>query len=152
MQAPTRPSNISRFAFWTASLMAQVSRTPVLDNFFNEISKDAIQPSVQAKAYRSQFEGRKFEWTDIRYCEGKVKPIISERKLTVQLTFTELIEKSAIDASSIVRRVAAEFVIRELGSMGDESIRLAKLFASDKSPAVSERGKFALRKLEEAES
>lgn len=141
------------------SLMAQVGRTPVLDNYLNEIAECAIQPSVRARAYRNQFEGRmiwlegrKFEWTDIRYCEGKVKPIIGERKIIKEANFKELLKKSASDTSSIVRRVAAEFFIRELDDIGDESIQLANQFASDESSAVSERGNFALRKLREAQN
>ena len=139
-----------------ASLMAQVGRTPVLDDYLNEIAESAVQPSVRAKAFRSQFEkrmvwleGRKFVWTDIRCCEGRVKPIIGERDISVGIAFSELLEKSSADASSIVRRVAAEMLIRELENIGQKSIRLANFFASDKSSAVAERGRFALKKLEE---
>ncbi|MES2676674.1 MAG: hypothetical protein V4660_20725 [Pseudomonadota bacterium] len=139
-----------------AFLMAQVGRTPILDDFLDEIAKNAIQPSVRARAYRSQFEermvwleGRKFEWVDIRYCKGRFKPIIGERKISNKFELKELLERAAIDNSSVVRRVAAEFLIREIQTLGDERIQLANLFASDKSPAVAERGKFALKKLEE---
>ncbi|QIR06385.1 hypothetical protein HBA18_08340 [Salinivibrio costicola] len=141
-----------------ASLMAQVGRTPVLDDYLNEIAESAVQPSVRAKAFRSQFEkrmvwleGRKFEWTDIRYCEGRVKPIIGERDISVCVDFNELLEKSSTDTSSIVKRVAAEMLIRELENMGEKGVQLANLFASDKSSAVAERGRFALKKLEESQ-
>lgn len=139
-----------------AFLLAQIGRSPVLDDYLHEIASQAIQPSVRAKAYRSQFEerivwleGRKWEWTDIRYCEGRVSPIVGERKIRVAIDFRGLLHSSATDSSSIVRRVAAEFLIRELDSLGDESSKYANLFASDKSSPVAERGKFALRKLKE---
>jgi len=47
--------------------------------------------------------------------------------------------------------VAAEMLIRELAGLGDVARSLAEQFASDKSHPVSERGEFALRKLDEAE-
>ena len=136
------------------SIFAQVGRTSVLDDHLSEIAKNAIQPSVRAKAYRSQFEGKmvwlegkKWEWTDIRYCEGRLKPILSERKLTVTSPFLETLRMASIDRSPIVRRVAAEMLIRELENLGDESFRLANLLASDASPSVAERGNFALKKI-----
>jgi len=141
-----------------ASLFSQVGRTPVLDKYLSEIAENAIQPSVRAKAYRSQFEerivwieGRKWEWTDIRYCKGRLKPIVSDRKLTITTSFSELLKKSSCDRSSIVRRVAAEFLVREFNALGEESLQLAKHFASDKSPSVAERGRFALKKFEESQ-
>ena len=142
-----------------SSLMDQVGRTPILDNYLGEIADKAIQPSVRARAYRSQFEkrmtwleGRKFQWTDKRYGKGKIMPIIGEREIEVEATFKELLNQSTEDTSPIVRRVAAEFFISKLEKFGEESIQLAKLFASDKSSAVSERGEFALRKLKDVKN
>lgn len=139
-----------------ATVLSQVGRTPVLDPHLNDIARSALQPAVRAKAYRSQmegkmawFEGRKWEWTDIRYCKGHYMPIVSERELSEPLPFLETLKEAARDKSSIVRRVAGEFLIRNLKSLGGESIALAKLLASDSSPAVSERGEFALKKLHE---
>jgi len=140
-----------------ASLFSQVGRTDILDEYVNEIAENAVQPSVRAKAYRSQFEkrmvwieGRKWEWSDIKYCEKRLVPIVAERKLYVTTPFIELLKRSSCDRSSIVRRVAAEFLIRELDNLGDKSLQFARVFALDKSPSVSERGKFALKKLEKS--
>lgn len=140
------------------SLFSQLGRTPVFDGKIEEIASFAIQPSVRAKAYRSLFEkrivwieGRKWEWTDIRYCEGRLKPIIAERKLDIRTPLLELLKKSAEDRSSIVRRVSAEILIRELDSLGAAARVFAEKFASDKSRPVSERGEFAIKKLDEAE-
>lgn len=139
------------------SLFSQLGRTPILDGKLEEIADLAIQPSVRAKAYRSLFEGRiawiegrKWEWTDIRYCEGRLKAVVSERKLNVQTPLFDLLRSSAEDRSSIVRRVSAEFLIRELDVLGDDGRKFAENFASDKSKPVSERGRFAMKKLEEA--
>lgn len=138
-----------------ATVLSQVGRTPVLDPYLSEISHTALQPAARAKAYRSQlegrmawFEGRKWKWTDIRYCEGHYEPIVSERALTESWPFLETLKEAAVDKSSIVRRVAGELLIRKLESLGEESMVLANLLATDPSPAVSERGKFALKKLQ----
>jgi len=140
------------------SLFSQLGRTPILDGEIEEIASSAIQPSVRAKAYRSLFEGRivwiegrKWEWTDIRYCEGRLKPIVAERKMDTKTPLLDLLIKSSEDRSSIVRRVSAEILIRDLDGLDSVARDLAEQFASDKSPPVSERGKFALKKLEEAE-
>lgn len=139
-----------------ALLFAQVGRTPVLDKFLSDVAENAVQPSVRAKAYRSQLEGkmvwvegRKWEWTDIRYCKGGLKPIVAERTINIDAPFLEILNKSSTDRSPIVRRVAAEFLIREFDTLGEDSLRLANLFASDKSPSVAERGRFALKRFEE---
>lgn len=141
-----------------SSLFSQLGRTPILDDNIEEIARSAIQPSVRAKAYRSLFErrivwteGRKWVWTDLKYCEGRLKPIVGERKLEIETPLIELLESSSEDRSSIVRRVSAEILIRELGNLGVKAKVFAERFASDSAHAVSERGKFSLKKLDEAE-
>ncbi|PKM19762.1 MAG: hypothetical protein CVV11_09125 [Gammaproteobacteria bacterium HGW-Gammaproteobacteria-15] len=141
-----------------ASLFSQLGRTTILDSDLVEIAQCAVQPSVRAKAYRSLFEGRiawiegrEWQWTDIRYCEGRVNAVVSERKFNVQIPFLELLKGAAIDRSSVVRRVSAEFLIKELETLGDGARCFAEKFAADKSNPVSERGRFALRMLDKAE-
>jgi hypothetical protein len=139
-----------------AMVLSQAGRTPVLDSYLNDIAQSALQPAARAKAYRgllegkmSWSEGRKWVWTDIRYCEGRYEPIVSERELSDTWPFKETLKQAAGDKSSIVRRVAGEFLIRNLQNLGSDSMGLAKLLANDSSPAVSERGVFALKKLQE---
>ncbi|MCV6637680.1 hypothetical protein [Candidatus Albibeggiatoa sp. nov. NOAA] len=138
------------------SLFAQLGRTPILDEHLDDIAKNAVQPWVRAKAYRSQFEGRivwvkghEWEWLDFQKRNRRLKAVIAERKLTVTSSCLELLSTSSHDRSSIVRRVAAEFLIRDLESLGDEALTLAQHFATDKSRAVKERGQFALKRLKE---
>lgn len=132
------------------SLYSQLGRTPILDAHIEKIALSAIR----AKAFRSLFEGRmvwiegrKWEWIDKRYGIRKLKPIISERKLESKIPFLDLIEKSYQDDSSFVRRVSAEFLIKELQSLGAAAATYAERFALDSSSAVSERGKFALKNI-----
>jgi len=138
------------------SLLSQLGRTSILDGEMMEISTSAIQPSVRAKAYRSLFEGksswiegRKWEWTDKAYCKGRLKPIISDRRLLVKTPSLDLIKSAAKDRSAIVRRISAEILIRDIEKLGVIARELAENFATDKSKAVSERGRFALKQLDE---
>lgn len=138
------------------SLFSQLGRTSILDGEVEEIANSAVQPSVRAKSYRSLFEGRivwteglKWVWTDIRYCEGRLKPIVGERALEVKTPLLDLLARSSEDRSSIIRRVSAEILIRNLANLGKKAKVFAEHFASDNSRAVSERGEFALKKLDE---
>lgn len=141
-----------------ATILMQAGRTDALDGSLRDIAKEAIQPSVRAKAYRSLlegkimfYEGRKWEWTDIRYCQGRFKPILSERVLSVKRPFLETLKLAAVDRSPIVRRVAGDMLIQQVTSIGDYALEIAKLLASDSYPSVAERGKFALKRLEAQE-
>ncbi|AIW20923.1 hypothetical protein F0267_11585 [Vibrio coralliilyticus] len=137
-----------------ASIFSEVGRTDALDDSLEEIATSAIQPSLRARAYRcllenkvSWFEGREWEWTDRRYNEGRMKPIIAERTLSHGAPLLPTLLTASNDRSSFVRRVAAEILIKELDNLGSDSSVLANKFAIDRVAAVAERGKFALKKL-----
>ncbi|KPH62227.1 hypothetical protein [Pseudoalteromonas porphyrae] len=137
-----------------ALIFSQIARKSAIDHFLVDIAHNAIQPSLRAKVYKclfnkevSWFNGREWQWTDIRYCKGREMPVIAQRYLTIQVPLVPLLKSAASDRSSIVRRVAAEVLIRELDSLGDESIQLAEQLSLDHAAPVAERGKFALRKI-----
>jgi hypothetical protein len=137
-----------------ASVLAQAGQAPALDVYLPEIASNAIQPAVRAKAYRclldgkmSWLAGRKWEWTDIRYCKGHFKAMLCDRPLSVKSPFEETLRAAAVDRSPIVRRVAGDILIRESGTIGSLAFKLANLLASDSHPSVAERGQFALKKL-----
>lgn len=140
-------------------LFSQVSRDASIDDYISIIAEQAVQPAVRAKAFRCLFdqevtwsEGKKWEWTDIRYCEGRYSTDLGHRTINTNHAKLDLLLRSAADNSSIVRRVSAEFLIKHLRDIGMEANHLAKQFASDKSSAVSERGQFALRKIAELDN
>lgn len=62
--------------------------------------------------------------------------------------FIETLKKAVNDRSPIVRRVAGDMLIREIETIGAETIELAELLSSDPSPSVAERGKYALGRIE----
>lgn len=137
-----------------AAIMSEVGRVDALDNSLEEIATDAIQPSLRAKAYRSLFEGniswlegRKWVWTDRVYNEGRMQPVLGYRVITTKIQFLPTLRSAASDRSSLVRRVAAEILIKELDNLGSESSSLAETFSMDRSISVAERGRFALKKL-----
>jgi hypothetical protein len=134
-----------------ARILSQACRAEALDPYLREIASKALQPSARAKAYRSLldgkvswFEGRKWRWTDKRYCEGRYEPIVSERPISKCYPFLEVLKDASVDKSAAVRRVAGEFLIKNCKNLGSESVELANLLAADPAPSVSERGKFAL--------
>jgi len=137
-----------------ASVLAQAGQTPVLDADLPEIASNAIQPSVRAKAYKFLLDGkvlwlvgRKWEWTDVRYCKGYFKPMFCNRPLTVKSPLEETLKAASVDRSAIVRRVAADVLIRESGTIGSFALQMATVLASDSHPSVAERANFALKKI-----
>ncbi|MCH2056005.1 MAG: hypothetical protein MK214_05200 [Thalassotalea sp.] len=137
-------------------ILTQASRKPVLDHKYLDIATKSIQPAVRAKAFRFLFEakaswleGKKWQWTDKSYCIGRMTPIVSDRRLEEVPSFTSLLEYSSDDKSSIVRRVAAEFLIKEINLIGMKAKSVAEQFALDKSNSVRERGEYALKILDE---
>lgn len=137
-----------------AAVLSQALRTAVLDRHLTRIAGEAVQPAVRAKAYRTLLlgkavwvDGRRWQWTDIRYCQGRLTNILAERPLSDTPALLDVLNAAAADRSSIVRRVAAEALVREMSSLGGAVPPLALRFADDPSPAVAERGEFVLKRL-----
>ena len=144
---------ISSAAGPMSAVMSQALRAPTLDQHLVEIATKAIQPSVRARAYKALIlgkavwvEGRQWQWTDVRYCQGRLNNVLSERLLSTPV-LPEFLSSAAADRSSIVRRVAAEALVREMSSLGNIALPLARQLAGDSSSAVAERGAFVLKQL-----
>lgn len=138
-----------------ASILGQASRKPVLDNFLSTISREAVQPAVRARAYRSLLEarvvwseGRKCVWTDKVWGRKRYEPVLGERQIFVERSLLETLKQAARDRSPIVRRVAGDALIANLDSVGADARAIAKALSEDSSPSVAERGNFALKQLE----
>ncbi|MFM2478609.1 hypothetical protein [Celerinatantimonas sp. MCCC 1A17872] len=121
------------------------------------IAIDAIQPAVRAIAYRFMLEGYAswyrgqayWQLTDKKSGARTLIGQTQKRQLTQSYPTWELIFQAAQDRSGIVRRVSAEFLIKNLSDDVNQARLLAEQFASDKAQAVRFRGDFALRKLNE---
>lgn len=147
-EAPAGPATL---------ILVQVTRTPTFDPWLQTITNNAIQPAVRARSLRFLLEGRAtwmagraWTWTDLKWCKGKFEPVTGERALAVTYPLQELLEAALRDSSPTVRRVAAEILIKQLASVGAKAAALAATLASDPSPYVAERGRFAMAKLTEA--
>jgi hypothetical protein len=137
-----------------AAIFSQAGRTPALDKFLPEISEKSVQPSLRAKAYRCQFEskfvwaeGLTWQWIDKVYGIKRHIPALKERIIPTTRPFIDNLRMATTDRSPMVRRIAGEMLIKELDNIGDEAFELANILASDKSPSVAERGRYALADL-----
>jgi hypothetical protein len=140
-----------------ATVLAQCARSASLDSWLGELAQGAVQPTVRARAFRWLFlghvtwvVGHKWKWTDLAYCKGKLEPIIESRVIPTRQPFLPTLHSAMADRSPFVRRIAAEFLIRELHLLGENALPLAQRTASDVSPSVAERGNFALKQLKNA--
>lgn len=137
-----------------STIFTQAGRTNVLDPFMSEIAELSVQPSLRAKAYRAQFEGKvvwvegiAWQWIDKVYGKQRLFPVLKERMISPIKPFLENLEMATIDRSPMVRRIAGEMLIKELFNIGEVAFKLAKILASDRSSSVAERGMYALADL-----
>lgn len=137
-----------------ATIFVQAGRTAALDKFLPEISEKSVQPSLRAKAYRCQFEnkfvwaeGMTWQWIDKVYGIRRRIPALKERVIPSTRSFIDNLRMATTDRSPMVRRIAGEMLIKELGSIGDEAFELANILAADISQSVAERGRYALADL-----
>lgn len=138
-----------------ATVLSQAARTSWLDEHFVQMAREAVQPAVRAAAYRALLsgsvvwvEGRQWQWTDVRYCQGRLQPVVGRRALEATPPLQETLMAAAADRSSTVRTVAAEVLIREMKRLGTAVLPLAGRLAADASRRVAQRGAFALQQLE----
>lgn len=138
-------------------MFAQLGRSPTLDAHLADIATDAVQPAIRSKAYQSMLsgevswvEGRKWQWTDLRYCKGREQPVIASRLLSLQYPLLDTLNAAAADRSVMVRRLAAQSLINRLDVLGwQDAFALADRLRLDTAPSVVERGEFVLKKLSE---
>ncbi len=138
----------------STKVLIQVGRTSTFDLWLNEIATKSILPSTRARAYRFLLEhrvvwpiGRKWVWTDLKWCKGTYELVLEERQIRVSTPLEQTLKAAITDRSPIVRRVGAELFIKNIESFDQDAKLFAEKLASDSSHYVSERGSFALTKL-----
>jgi len=138
-----------------AVVLSQAGPAGSLDRWLDEIAREAAQPSVRATAYRYLLEGRvvwvvgrRWKWTDLQWCRGRFEAMLEERALVAGHSLTALLHQASLDSAVAVRRVAGDLLIARLASVGADAFDLARRLASDPSPSVAERGRYALEKIE----
>lgn len=137
-------------------VLAQAARTAALDSWLEETASLAVQPAVRATAFRFLFErraswsvGREWKWIDLKWCIGRLEPVLQTRELTVRSDVYKLLQLALNDASAMVRRVGADALVGNLASLRESAIVLAEQFATDRNASVAERGQYAVAKLKE---
>lgn len=137
-----------------SAILCQVLRSDVLDDHLVDLARNAIQPAVRAKAHRTLLagkavwlEGHRWEWIDVRYCRSRVVSVLGERTIARSLPLMQCLNSAASDRSSVVRRVAAEVLVGEMGRLGAAALPVARRLAADVSRRVAERAEFVLKRL-----
>ncbi|WP_129587790.1 hypothetical protein [Herbaspirillum robiniae] len=136
-------------------ILSQILRTPALDGDLEEIAQRAVQPAVRAKAYRTLLAGEatwvagtRWEWVDIRYCEGRMEHVHESRSLSIARSLMTDMNTAARDRSATVRNVASEALVRKMNDPAFPVRALALRFSKDASASVARRGQFILEELE----
>ena len=153
--ASTLKSMIIRATAGPATVvLAQAARSSALDHSLGEIAAIGVQPSVRARAYRCLLErqvvwvvGRKWTWTDVRWCKGRFEPVLAQRPISVGEPFMLVLERALRDRSALVRRVGADLMIKHLSEVGTDAAILAQRLADDPCESVAERGRFLLARI-----
>ena len=135
-------------------ILSQLMARTAIDDSLLAIAQSAVVPSLRAMAYRCLLE-RKVRWrsgsnlivSKDYYRNIIVEPCYESRDISVKTPLIELLHLGLEDKSSIVRRVIAQAVIRELDTLGDDAQVFITKLECDSAPSVKERGQFAQKKL-----
>lgn len=135
-----------------ASTLQYALRTPVLDQYLEQLAFDATQPSVRARALRTLIDGKAewpsgaaWRWIDKSMGLRRRETVFEHRSLTLAPSRAVLIERGIRDKSAAVRRIALTSVIRHMLGTAE-----ARAFAAplefDRSSSVREKAEFILRR------
>ena len=87
-----------------SAILSQALRLDVLDEHLPRVAADAVQPAVRARAYRALLRGKtawveahRWQWTDIRYCQGRLANVMGERMLQHVSALLECLQAAAAD-------------------------------------------------------
>ncbi len=136
----------------TTRLFKEALRSPAYDGRLLELAKGATLPQVRFLAFRALIEGRAVwlggrEWvfTDKVYNKRKLVPRFEQRPIPRPMLVEDLIELAAVDRSPLVRKAAADGLIRFRQQL--PNIRqVAQLLRDDKSKPIRERIEWLERK------
>jgi hypothetical protein len=136
-------------------VLSQCSRSTQFDAWIEEFARSAVQPMVRARAFRWLFArrvtwviGHQRKWLDRVYGKSKFEPVLASREISVELPFSLILDAAFADRSAFVRYVAAEFLMRELHTLGAAALPLAQCTSLDSNSKVAERGRFMLKQLD----
>lgn len=134
-----------------ASTLRYALRTPVLDQYLEQLAFDATQPAVRAMALRTLIDGKAewpsgaaWRWIDKSMGLRRRETVFDHRSLTITPSRAVLIKHGVRDKSAAVRRVALTGVIQHmLGT--EEAQAFAEPLQFDRSSSVRAKAEFILR-------
>lgn len=135
-----------------ASMLRHALRTPVLDQYLEQLAFDATQPAVRAVALRTLIDGKAewpsgaaWRWIDKSMGLRRRETVFDHRSLKIPPSRAILIKHGIRDKSAAVRRVALTGVIRHM--LGTEEARaFAEPLQFDRSSSVREKAEFILQR------
>ena len=161
-----QPANIEKIALLirhsrsgpAANILSQIGRSKNIDKYLPFLALSAVQPSVRAVSYKMMIENkavwlgrRQWEWLDKKYSKHRVSRVKHSRTIDNPIwSLEECIYNASVDRSPIVRKLAAQATIDH--QIGDFMIKIGQRLLNDRFSFVSERAKFALRKITESPS
>ncbi|BCE03659.1 hypothetical protein [Marinicellulosiphila megalodicopiae] len=138
-----------------SKILLNILKRSGFDKYLIEISQNSIQPSLRSMVYRILLQKnvlwvnrKEKKWLSLSLRTFKFETFYDQRVVELEYSFENILNSASNDRSSIVRRVAAEFLIKEIDKLDGVAIEMAEKFAKDKSKPVYERGQFALKRLE----
>lgn len=128
--------------------MSHALATPMLDKALLTLARGAVSPAIRLIAFRTLIEGEarvrtgyEHKWIDKAYNLTRRVPVFLSRSVEGPLSIQQLIEVAAKDSSPVVRRVAADALVKRRRELvGIEP--LLDLLRSDRSQSIRQRVEF----------
>lgn len=135
-----------------SSAMRQALRSPDMDRYLPDLLKTAAQPAIRAIALQSLIERRgiwlvgfRQEWIDKSLGRSRRVLAFEERPIEHAVPLADLVSAGAADRSAVVRKLAADALIRHADALAGLQETAGRLL-HDPSPAVRERMDFYMRR------
>ena len=128
---------------------------PDFDSSLEKLALGAKLPTVRAIAIETLIMGRarwvvgyRREWVNKVYGITRRVAEFDSRRVEIRFGVAEVLHAAAQDKSSLVRRIAADYLIAQRESWTPEMFKISEALKRDKSPAVRSRMDFLTRNKE----
>jgi hypothetical protein len=137
-------------------ILDELARNAAFDHALEGWARTAVNPQVRARALEALLggearwrDGHKIHWIDRTMNQFRRVPAFVHRALTVSADPQALIRQAAGDRSPVVRRVAAQALVRHRRALPDWR-ELAELYSRDSNPSVRERAEWVIAEMEKS--
>jgi len=132
-----------------SAILRQLLSQPAIDHLIDDLAANARIASVRVVATDALIFGRA-KWPTGKYLTRYVdsypvrEPVYAERALLVSPDLSAVLMRSAADRASVVRKAAADALIRNLADARTNSALISSL-KDDRDKSIRERIDFVLR-------